>query len=119
MNTPYDATHYNAAPLGLREITEAEFAQSDYWIYSPVKEEFRQIMRYPEGVEPIKGLQGIRMYWMHDGHGWGMYHDYWAKKIRYFRFGCEHEWTDKKIGNCLHLYTCSKCGKKKEVDSSG
>lgn len=33
---------------------------------------------------------------------------------------CVHEWdTSKTIGNCLHLWVCTKCGQKREVDSSG
>lgn len=32
---------------------------------------------------------------------------------------CVHEFTEKGIGNCLHLWTCTKCGKSMEVDSSG
>ena len=32
---------------------------------------------------------------------------------------CVHEWNEENIGNCLHLWTCKKCGQKREVDSSG
>ncbi len=32
---------------------------------------------------------------------------------------CVHEWTERGIGNCLHEWTCTKCGQKREVDSSG
>lgn len=33
---------------------------------------------------------------------------------------CIHEWGDRKnVGNCLSTYTCSKCGAKRDVDSSG
>lgn len=32
---------------------------------------------------------------------------------------CFHDWyPTKKIGNCLHIYECSKCGAQDEVDSS-
>lgn len=119
MNTTYDTNDYNAAPLGLKEVSAETFAQADFWTYTAKKEEHRYITRYPEGVTPIKGLSDIRMYWMHDGHGWGMAQDYWGKKVRYFSFGCEHEWNEEKIGNCLHLLTCKLCGTKREVDSSG
>lgn len=30
-----------------------------------------------------------------------------------------HEYTEKTIGNCLHLWTCKKCGLERTVDSSG
>lgn len=33
---------------------------------------------------------------------------------------CAHDWQDRvSVGNCLSTYTCSKCGKKRTVDSSG
>ena len=33
---------------------------------------------------------------------------------------CLHDWQYvEKLGNCLHLYRCSKCNKEWEVDSSG
>lgn len=31
---------------------------------------------------------------------------------------CVHVWNEKNIGNCLHLWTCEKCGQSREVDSS-
>ena len=33
--------------------------------------------------------------------------------------GCKHMYSVKTIGNCLHEYTCSKCGYSYKVDSSG
>jgi hypothetical protein len=34
---------------------------------------------------------------------------------------CEHDWSGGRecIGNCLHIWTCAKCGLRREVDSSG
>ena len=32
---------------------------------------------------------------------------------------CDHSFSRRSVGNCLHLYTCSKCGASYEVDSSG
>lgn len=33
---------------------------------------------------------------------------------------CVHEWTfTKNLGNCYNRYTCSRCGKVWDVDSSG
>lgn len=33
---------------------------------------------------------------------------------------CLHEWGNSyTVGNCLHEYTCIKCGSKRVVDSSG
>jgi len=34
---------------------------------------------------------------------------------------CAHKWDGKRknVGNCLNVWTCSKCGLEREVDSSG
>lgn len=32
--------------------------------------------------------------------------------------GCDHEYSEKTIGRCLHEYTCKKCGFKTIQDSS-
>jgi hypothetical protein len=40
--------------------------------------------------------------------GWGYTEDH-----------CNHNWDNGvNVGRCLHLYTCTLCGKKREVDSS-
>lgn len=47
-------------------------------------------------------------------------HDYGKTKVHYFTWqACVHVFAHKNIGNCLHLYTCTKCGSAHEVDSSG
>jgi len=46
-------------------------------------------------------------------NGWG-----WVEKGG-SDASCVHEWSEEGIGNCLHLWTCIKCGQKREVDSSG
>ena len=43
-----------------------------------------------------------------------------ADEAKYFWWGvCDHKWSHKTIGNCLHKYTCTKCGASHEVDSGG
>jgi hypothetical protein len=43
-----------------------------------------------------------------------------SKSVRYFKWvACEHDFVEKNIGNCLHRYTCKKCGYSYDVDSSG
>ncbi|HEX2726300.1 MAG TPA: hypothetical protein VHN20_10810 [Beijerinckiaceae bacterium] len=45
---------------------------------------------------------------------------YQQERVEYFRWGaCQHEFENKTIGNCLHRYTCKKCGATHDVDSSG
>lgn len=54
------------------------------------------------------------------GFAVAVFRRYQQERVEYFEWrACEHEFQGKTIGNCLHLYTCSKCGKAYEVDSSG
>lgn len=56
------------------------------------------------------------------GGGFAVAHIYSGKgegSQHYFTWGvCDHEFRGKTIGRCLNLYTCTKCGKSYEVDSS-
>ena len=103
-------------PFGFREITEKEFAQSHFFVYGP---DFRQWIQAPiDGND--KPVVNVELYWFHTGNGWGLAHDYWAGKVRYFAFGCEHEWVERKP-HPMHMHTndCSKCGAVWGYDSSG
>ena len=31
--------------------------------------------------------------------------------------GCKHTYTKKNAGQCYHIYTCSECGDKYDIDS--
>ena len=46
-------------------------------------------------------------------HGWGWVHKGGLNET------CVHSWSERTIGNCLHEWTCTQCGQKREVDSSG
>ena len=35
----------------------------------------------------------------------------------YVWLGCDHDHKGEKRGNCYHVYTCSKCGDRYEIDS--
>lgn len=115
--------HYNKAPAGWREITEGEFAQSSFFTYGFTGIEHRQILNWPEPKAPMLSAQ---MYHMHDGTGFAMVNDYWGKKLRYFAFGCVHEWGGElteaekavQVFNCTTKYKCKKCGYFQQVDSS-
>lgn len=46
----------------------------------------------------------------------------WSKSRGYVKLNksgvaCTHKYSEKKIGNCLHEYTCSECGDRYEIDS--
>ena len=140
---------YNDAPPNFKEISEAEFSQSKFFVYSPEYVEYRQID--PKQISPKeKYFLGVRLFYFFDGTGLGMAHDYWAKKVRYFKFTkCEHDTEElsghvaakyvvvhdvfpptsrlakpgeqgvSHFGNCYHVYRCKKCGFIESVDTSG
>ncbi len=117
----------NELPPNFREITEKEFAQSKFFIYSPDFWEYRQISKREDcekfkwGKEQGSYIFSLRMAYFFDGTGIALEHDYWAGTVRYFSFAiCDHEKREQRnVGNCLNEYTCVACGYKETVDSSG
>lgn len=120
---------YNDNPPGWRQITEKEFVQGHFFRSSPAKVEFRQL-RDP-GVKSERGtaLRDARLFFFHDGTGVAMMEDFWAGKIHYFAFGCDHKYREvygeeaanlglRPTGRCDHALHCDKCGHGMVVDSS-
>ena len=116
---------YNDAPPGFVEISEGEFAQSHWFTYSPEFIENRQFV-WPD-AEGRKVFTSVRLYYMHDHCGYGVAQDYWGKRVRYFKFGCKHEWGDARpelqrrgirLGRCETARFCVKCGHFEVIDSS-
>lgn len=114
---------FNDAPAGWREVTEGEIAQSLFASYAPVGREFRQIRT---DNEPYLS---VTLFFMHDGTGVGMAFDYWGKRVRWFRFGCAHTYTELSsdacrargiyhAGRCYHVSECTTCHYVNAVDSS-
>lgn len=123
---------YNDAPPNFTEITAEEFARSGFFTWCKVGMEHRQIMPDRIGnskmLNPItNGVLGISLFYMNHGENFGIANDYWANKVRYFKFAdCFHDWKEisaKEAGkpslNCYHYCKCSKCGASWEYDSSG
>jgi len=76
------------------------------------------------GLDNPKKFYGLTLWVYRDKTGVGylerVEHARAAKPIVYFKFAeCEHDFRHENIGNCLHRYTCNKCGYKFERDSSG
>lgn len=120
----------HAGPLpNMREITEGDVAKSDMFVYTPDYIGYRQIHQFDKlkecGITPPSSngqehMMAVKFFVFHDKRGIAMYGDYWGGKIRWFSFAvCEHDFTETKIGNCLHEYACKKCKYRKSVDSSG
>jgi hypothetical protein len=117
-------TEYNDAPSGWREISEEEFAKSSFFTYSFRYTETKQIRCLPQ----YESMLAVRLFYMRDHTGYGMAHDYWGGRIRYFRFGCVHKWKElsqkecgkRSIGHhgrCFHVEECSECKHVRSYDS--
>jgi hypothetical protein len=128
-----DGTTYNEFPRGWAEITQKDFTQGPMFRYMPRYVEPRQMY----AVQPETGLRGGKMtdatlYWFEDGTGVAMVSDFWKGTIRYFAFGCKHEYKDLPqkecasripaiyhAGRCYSVSECKKCLHILAVDSSG
>lgn len=106
-----DGTDYNDPPENLREITEKEFAQSQFHSHGPALIEYRQMI-LKEDLSPGKLSNGKMMsaflYWFSDDTGVAISSEHWKGKIRYFAFGCNHD-----LGQVTYragaTYECKKC----------
>lgn len=121
---------FNDAPPGLTEITAEEFAQSGFFTWCKVGQEFRQVCRgidQTKMLTPFPDMLSLTMFYMNHDANFAIAQDYWGKKVRYFKFAvCYHDWKEitaaeagKRAMNCYHYCKCSKCGASHEYDSSG
>jgi len=121
-------SNYNTAPDNMVELTEKEWAQSDYFIFDPEQVESRQFII--KSLDDRDYFHSFKLYTMHEGHGYAITHDYWAGRVRVFRFGCNHNWVGlsseqsaelgiRHFGNCYHVQKCENCDKVRQYDSSG
>lgn len=129
---------YNVAPEGWREVTEAEFGRTRFFDYEPICREHRQLLRDQDG-EPLdyRDLPNARvprmidapLFWFSDETGVAIWFDSAAQRVRYFAFGCRHDFVElggkecwqrgvSHFGMCYHVYECSKCGHIEAHDSS-
>ena len=54
------------------------------------------------------------------GFAVAVFRQYQKERVEYFEWrACDHEFSSRNTGNFLNEYTCKKCGKSFEVDSSG
>lgn len=121
---------YNDFPPGWREITQEDFARSIYFTYAPRSVEYRQMLRYMDGREHSGKMVDGFLYFFHDGTGFSIINDFWANTVRFYAFGCAHEYA----GNSISLeaakargitisqhdsvFYCPKCGHLEVHDSS-
>lgn len=120
------------SPVGFREVTEAEIAQSIWGVYGPEFMEWRQ-WNFDGKDKPVIN---VNIFWFHDGTCIGLAFDYWGKKMRWFMGGCIHKYVNFRssadlaksypeysgMGNFgMHDRTsvCEKCRHFMCVDTSG
>lgn len=112
-NAP-DGTGFNDPPFNLKEITEEQFAKSQFHNYNFTYVEFRQMhlkddltrsVGYREGGKMVQA----KLFWFGDDTGVAISADYWKGKVRYFSFGCNHDVDAKTYAPGCEL-TCKKCG---------
>ena len=128
-----DGTGYNDAPVGMREITQKDFAQSMFFTYTPQAIETRQVHsdKFFARVQGSnrKCILSLTIFWMHDGTGVCMSNDFWRGKIRYFFCGCDHDYQElswqecqergiRHEGRCWHVTECKTCKNISAHDSS-
>lgn len=126
-----DGTDYNDPPIGLRRISEKEFAKSQFWVSSARAIEHRQIhVRSKTDLVNGRGAMiPLIMFWFDDRTGIAMHSDYWGGKVEYFAFGCEHSYRElsrdeagehgyRHFGSCYHVMECTKCKHIVAFDSS-
>jgi len=117
--------HPNLFPDGWREIDVEEFSQSAFFTYSPTHIEYRQM--YASIHSPP--MLAAKLFHFSDGTGVALNNQPWAKKVRYFKFGCDHSYNElmpsecnkrgvSHFGMCYHVYECSKCSHVMSQDSS-
>lgn len=123
--------NYNHMPTPFLEITENEYIHRTGESF-PQYLWYQQITNLP-GEHRVVSLtfakHGDTVYAKSSPSDWrcasakekeaGEYSIIYTKPARYFKIGCNHEYKEKTIGNCLHKWCCLKCGYVKIVDSSG
>lgn len=117
---------YNDVPTNWRKITEADFAKSMFFTYTPEAVEDRQFV---EPSNPTGPMISARLFFMHDGTGVALSRDFWAGTVQYFAFGCAHEYREltqteceaagiRHWGRCFHVNKCTICEYVYAYDSS-
>ncbi|KVN30738.1 hypothetical protein WJ63_08140 [Burkholderia pyrrocinia] len=94
-------------PNGWTEITWEALAKSRFFFYTPVATGWLRTT-----------IGDARLFFMHNQFSFALIGDYHAGTVKVFQFGCDHDMSNETIGNCLHRYTCTKCGFSEVIDTS-
>jgi hypothetical protein len=106
---------WNDLPPCFKRISQKAFAQSQFFTYSPVKTEFRQV----RGLSEDGSLTNIWIYWFSGYSYVVVWADFWSGKIFYGKGQlCEHDFKILESRMCYCRSKCQKCGYVEEIDSS-
>jgi len=106
---------FNKPFPNMRELSEKDFAQSQFFTYCHGEPEYRQFpFKHSDGKTYTATARG----YMVNGEGFCVIREYWQGRVRWFKYGCEHNYEEKNVGRCLHKYTCTKCKHSYTTDSS-
>jgi hypothetical protein len=132
-----DRGHFNEMPSPWREASVSEYVRQR-GCYSPAYFESRNVLQQTaDGVT----IGNITIEWYHNvGFAIRMPNKWhydrsevgkivYDEPIRYFRIGCEHDYTElsqaecrargiQHMGHCWHVTECGKCGHIESYDSS-
>ena len=116
----------NNSLLNIREVTEEEISRSMLGMYTP------EYIGYISNIEhkDYKHYINMHVYIFWDRTGIGMYADYRNRKLRWFKFGCKHDYKEltpsesnakgiQHFGTFWHVKECRICGFISSYDSSG
>ncbi len=139
--------NYNAVPPNICPISKEEYidsvihggfyARGSYQVFPDhivSNEEFNDLFRKIFNLDDVEfenpSCISLVLHIRADGSGVGVAEasykvkteNGWYVNQRVFGFvafaACQHKWTRKTIGRCLHEETCVKCGFMRTVDSS-
>jgi hypothetical protein len=119
---------YNDPLPNMVELTEKEFARASALTYPEQLSGYRQIVNPKFNNGKVLSLTFFVTN-RQDMSGWAISTDYWAGKVRFFKFAaCRHEFRESgpedwangvpKSRMCLSVSVCKKCGYVREIDSS-
>lgn len=121
-----------ALPYKWRQITEKEFAQSIFFVHSPIAVAYEQFY-WDEFGNRSERMIAARLYFFHNKTGLALESDYWAGKVHYYAFGCAHEFREVtfnyirenlgyngpgRLSSFDHVMLCSKCNYYHVINSS-
>lgn len=130
--------HPNLIPPGWREVTEKEFVQSKFFVYSGEQYYLGTLYHATDEDPAIPAFNdrskevyhGVKAWLFYDGTGVAIVSDYWKGTLRYFKWGCDHKYKELTkeqaeaaglvhYGSFWHVNVCQVCGNVDSYDSSG